>query len=320
MAGTERADIIVPAVFSEYVDNRTAELSALRQSGIIATDQVIQQRMNGGGHLVNIPFWNDLSGNDEVLSDSAALTPSNINAGEDIAVKLFRGRAWAANDLAGWVAGSDPMAAIGDRVAEYWARREQSALLSTLTGVFATGGALASSHVLSVHATSELTGDVILDGKQLLGDAGGKLTAIAMHSAKYTALQKANLIVYVRDSEAKLNFPTYLGYRVIIDDACPVETIVGTPNYNAYTSYLFGVGAIAGASMTMEADKAVETDRDSLAGDDILITRRTFIMHARGVKYNSATVNPDNGVLSTAASWAKVYDDKNIRVVKLVTK
>lgn len=204
MAGTKLSDIIVPAVFSEYVDNRTAELSALRQSGIIATDKVIQQRMNGGGHLVNIPFWNDLSGNDEVLSDSAALTPSNINAGEDIAVKLFRGRAWAANDLAGWVAGSDPMAAIGDRVAEYWARREQSALLSTLTGVFATGGALASSHVLSVHATSELTGDVILDGKQLLGDAGGKLTAIAMHSAKYTALQKANLIVYVRDSEAKL--------------------------------------------------------------------------------------------------------------------
>lgn len=320
MAGTKLADIIVPSVFTEYVDQRTAELSAMRQSGIIATDPVIQQRMQGGGNFVNIPFWNDLSGADEVLSDSAALTPDKIAADDDIGVKLFRGRAWSANDLAGWVSGSDPMGAIGDRVAEYWARREQVALLSTLTGIFATGGALAASHVLSVHATDALSGDIILDGKQLLGDSGGKLTAIAMHSAKYTALQKANLIQYVRDSEAQLSFPVYLGYRVIVDDGCPVEVISGTPSYNAYTSYLFGMGAVAGANMVLEPEKAVEPDRDSLAGDDILITRRTFMMHVRGVKYQVSTTNPTNTVLSTAGSWGKVYDDKNIRVVKLVTK
>lgn len=309
MPSTKISDIIVPEVFTDYLNQRTNELSALRQSGVVSSDPVIQARVNGGGQFVNLPFFNDLTGDDEVLVDSAPLTVNAITAGQDVAVKLFRGKAWGANDLAGWMAGSDPMQAIADRVADYWVRKEQAVLISSLTGVFAT--ALAASHVLDVTlAATPLNGDVILDGKQLLGDAAGKLTAIAMHSAKYTALQKQNLIDYMRDEDANTEYATYMGFRVVVDDACPVAA-------GNYTSYLFGAGAVANADMAI--DNAVETDRDILAGEDVLVSRRAFIMHPRGIAYGGAA-NPANATLATGANWTKVYEDKSLRIVKLLTK
>lgn len=114
---TKIADVIVPEVFNPYVVNRTMELSALVQSGIIQNDPQFDSLASAAAKTVNMPFWNDLTGDDEVLSDSTALTPGKITAGQDEAVILRRGRAWGANDLAANLAGDDPMRAIGDLVA-----------------------------------------------------------------------------------------------------------------------------------------------------------------------------------------------------------
>jgi hypothetical protein len=43
---------------------------------------------SSGGKLVNMPFWEDLSGDDEVLSDKTALTVGKIEAGQDVAALL----------------------------------------------------------------------------------------------------------------------------------------------------------------------------------------------------------------------------------------
>lgn len=310
MAATLLSDVIVPPVFTDYVRNKTAELSALRNSGIIAADPVFQANANGAGHFVDVPYFNDLTGVAERLVDTAALTVNKITTAQDTAVKILRGKAWGASDLAGLLSGSDPMGAIADRVAAFWAREEQRALIQTLTGVFAT--ALGGSHALDVTgASTPLNATVILDGKQKLGDAAESLTAIAMHSVKYTELQKAQLIVYVPNADATVRFPTYLGYRVIVDDGLPVAG-------GNYTSYLFGAGAIAGASIAVP--NGTETDRDSLGGSDVLISRTGFVMHVHGVRYVSANTNPTDAQLATGASWSKVYEDKQIRVVKLLTK
>lgn len=310
MAATKLSDIIVPEVFADYVTQLTQEKSALVQAGIISIDPQIQALAAGGGSHVNLPFFNDLEGDAEVLTDSAALTVNKISTGQDIAVKLVRGKAWGNNELATVFAGADPLGAVANRVAAFWVKQEQKTLIATLSGVFA--GPLAATHVLDVTAGSTaLSADVILDGKQLLGDAGGNLVAIAMHSAKYTALQKQNLIAYQRDADGNVQFSTYLGYRLVVDDSLPVAT-------GNYTSYLFGAGAVAGANVAVPTP--IEFDRDSLAGEDIMITRKGWITHVRGVKYALADMNPANTVLDDGASWVKVYDAKAIRVVKLLTK
>ena len=74
MTATRIADIIVPEVFNSYVVQRSAELSALVRSGIVVLDPALDVLAQAGGKLINMPFFNDLTGDDEVLSDSGSLT------------------------------------------------------------------------------------------------------------------------------------------------------------------------------------------------------------------------------------------------------
>lgn len=310
-SGTKIADVIVPEVFNPYVIERTAELSALVKCGIIVKDKELDALALAGGRLINMPYWKDLNGDDEVLDDNGALTPGKITAGQDVAALLMRGKAWSVNDLATALSGDDPMKAIGDLVAEYWARQRQKTLLAVLKGVFAS-----STMSGNVHDISSLEGDLakingtsFIDAKTKLGDASDKLTAVAMHSTVFAELEKQNLIQYIPNSQGVVDFPSYLGRKVIVDDGCPKDGDV-------YTTYLFGQGAIGEGNGA--APVPTETDRDSLAGEDILINRQHFLLHPRGVKFTDSSVakkSPSNAELADQANWNRVYENKNIRIV-----
>ena len=72
-----------------------------------------------GGDFVQVPFYKaNLSGDFERLSDSSSLTPGKIEADKQVAAVLHRGRAFESRDLAALAAGSDPMAAIGNKIAD----------------------------------------------------------------------------------------------------------------------------------------------------------------------------------------------------------
>lgn len=353
---TKISDVIVPSVFNPYVIQRTMELSALYNSGIIMNNPELDKLANGGGNTINMPYWEDLDGDDEVLSDSGALTPGKIIAGQDVAVLLMRGKAWSSNDLAKALSGSDPMAAIGDLVAEYWARRMQAIAIKLLTGAFA--GTNMTNKVLNIVNKSgndgKITGETFLDALQLMGDAKDKLTGVIMHSATETQLRKNNLIQTELESNNK-PISLFMEKRVIVDDSCPVDPIyaastdttvqsgktyytksgdvytkVASPTGNpstssyyevssyGYTTYLFGKGAIGLGNGNAEVP--TETDRDSLAGDDILINRKHFVLHPRGIKWTgtAAGASPTNAELATGTNWSRVYEDKAIRMVKFV--
>lgn len=314
MAKTKISDVIVPEVFNPYVVQKTMELSALYNSGIISNNPELDRLAASGGTTINMPYWEDLNGEDEVLSDDGALTPAKITAGQDIAVLLMRGKAWSANDLAKALSGSDPMAAIGNLVSEYRARRMQATLIKILTGAFAgTDMEKKISDISALEgAAAQISGETFLDALQLMGDAKDKLTGVIMHSATETQLRKNNLIQTEFDSNNQpIKF--FMEKRVIIDDTCPVSA-------GAYTTYLFGQGAIGLGNGA--APVPTETDRDSLAGDDILINRWHNIIHPRGVKWigTAAGSSPTNAELATGTNWSRVYEDKAIRMVKFVHK
>ena len=306
MPKTTVADVIVPEVFNPYVVQQTAELSALYQSGIVATSDELNSLAASGGRLINMPFWNDLDGDDEVLSDIAALDVERITSGQDIAVLLMRGKAWSVNDLAKALSGDDPMATIGQLVAGYWARRMQVTLLSILEGVFA-----ALSMAPNVYDTDDrISADNTILAIQCLGDAKSKLTGFMMHSAVEADLARQDLIDFVKDSTGSVEIPTYLGKRVIVDDGCPVADGI-------YTTYIFGQGAIGYGEGA--APVPTETTRDALSGDDILVSRRHFLLHPRGVRWIDAAVagsSPTNAELANPANWLRVYEPKNVRIVK----
>lgn len=318
MAVTKISDVIVPEIFTPYVIEKTAEKSRILTSGIAIANPRLNELVSGGGTTIQMPYWKDLNGADEVLSDQTPLTPGKIGADKDIAALLLRGKAWGANELAGALAGDDPMAAIGDRVADYWARQEQKILVSVLTGAFAA--ATMSNHILDKSsAATGIDGNMVLDAKQLLGDSADQLQAIMMHSAVYTELQKQNLIQYTTTSDGKITIPTYLTYQVIVDDGMPVDTTGQTP---IYTTYLFARGAIGRGEGTPVSLTPTETDRDSLAGEDFLINRRALVLHPMGVKWvgNPAGSTPTNAELATGTNWVRVYEDKNIGLVAIKHK
>ena len=318
MAVTKIADVIVPEIFTPYVIEKTAEKSRILTSGIAIANPKLNELVTAGGTTMQMPYWKDLTGADEVLSDQSPLTPGKIGADKDVACLLLRGRAWGANELAGALAGDDPMAAIADRVADYWARREQATLVSVLTGAFAA--ASMSNHTLDKSAAATgIDGPMVLDAKQLLGDSADQLQAIMMHSAVFTELQKQNLIQYTTTSDGKIAFPTYLGYQIITDDGMPVDTSGQTP---IYTTYLFAKGAIGRGEGTPVSLTPTETDRDSLAGEDFLINRRAFVLHPMGIKWKGtpAGVTPTNTELATGTNWERVYEDKNIGLVAIKHK
>ena len=314
MAKAQISDVIVPEVFNPYVVQRTMELSALYNSGIISNNPELDRLASSGGTTINMPYWEDLNGDDEVLSDDGALTPAKITAGQDIAVLLMRGKAWSANDLAKALSGDDPMAAIGDLVAEYWARRMQATAIKLLDGAFAASNM--TNKVLDISSLEDdkakINGENFLDALQLMGDAKDKLTGVIMHSATETQLRKNNLIQTELDSNNK-PISLFMEKRVIFDDSCPTSA-------GEYTTFLFGEGAIGLGNGG--APVPTETDRDSLAGDDILINRKHYILHPRGVKWigSAAGSSPTNAELATGTNWSRVYEDKAIRMVKFVHK
>lgn len=323
---TKLSDIIEPSVFSGYVVERTTELSRFIQSGIVQRNEVFDALAAGPGTLVNMPFWDDLDGDSEELSDDSSLTPDKIQADQDKAVKHFRGKAWAANDLAKYISGDDPMARIGDLVAAYWVRQMQGFVLkNTLSGIF--GDALLSTHVLNLaleagNSATEanlIGSDAVIDCGNLLGDHWDTIIGIAMHSKPFSRLQKLGLIETEQLQDQNITINRFLGREVIVDDTMP--KVAGSTNGFKYTTYLFADGALALGEGGPDADEATETDRDKLAGDDILISRKHFILHPRGVAFTGAVAGatPTAAEMADSGNWTKKYQDKNIRVLKLVT-
>ena len=332
MSKTAVADIIIPTEFERYAIERTAQLSAFVQSGIVEHAPEFDVLAAGGGREVMMPFWKDLTATRQLLSDSATLAVNKIGSDKDIARIQNDAQVWSVNHLAKVVSGDDPMQAIIDLVGDYWARVDQTLVVSSLKGIFASATmagnklAIASETIAGQSATTRLNGSTFVDATVKLGDRGDRLTAVALHSATEAALRKLDLIDFVPDSEGKAQIKTFQGRRVIVDDNLP--TRAGTTDGVVYTSYLFGPGAFARGVAPLESaplqggqgTEGVEIARVPLDSDTVLINRRRYILHPRGVKFNSAAVvgdTPTNAELENGANWTRVFENKNVRMVAI---
>ena len=324
---TLRSDVIIPEIFTPYVIEQSTLRNQFLASGVV--QPMAELNATEGGDFVNVPFWKaNLSGDFEVLSDSSSLTPGKITADKQVGVILHRGRAFEARDLAALAAGSDPMAAIGQKVGEYVANQQQADLYKCLEGVF---GSLTGSDSPAFDALRfDTSGATALGPRQvakaraLLGDQGDKLTAVAMHSACYYDLVERKAIDYVSTGDARgttttqsggsmalayggdVNVPTYMGLRVIVSDDI-------TNSSGNYACYFFTNGAIASGE---QAALRTETDRDILAKSDAMSLDMHYIYHPVGAKWGVTTTNPTRAQLATVGNWSKVYETKNIGIVR----
>lgn len=344
MPVTKIADVIQPELFTQYVMDKTTEKSEIMYAGVIENNPELNRLITGGGTILTMPKWNDLSGTSQVLSDSKPIEVQNITAKSEMATLLIRANAWGANELAGALAGDDPMKAIAERVSDWWVRDEKHNIMSILNGIFSitqdgTHNSL-SELVLDIsgETSSKISGEAVLDAKQLMGDAADLLSMVYMHSATFTELQKQNMIQFIPTARSEIQIPTYLGYRVICDDSAPVATSGGK---KIYTTYLLSRGCIQRGIGVPVSITPTEIDRDSLASNDYLINRQAKVLHPRGISwvgggqiegatpsddelanksYKVTVPGGDSGTTEetrTRNNWSRVSEIKKIGIVQL---
>jgi len=330
---TLRSDIIIPEVFTPYVIEQTTQRDAFLASGVV--QPMAELNATEGGDFINVPFWKaNLSGDFERLTDSTSLTPGKITADKQVGVILHRGRAFEARDLAALAAGADPMAAIGAKIADYIANQRQKDLLSCLGGVFGavnTTTSAAAFFDLTIDGGSGDTPTVlsprhVAEARSLLGDQGDKLTAMCIHSKVYYDLVERKAIDYIYDNLGQADtsasqgstapafgsvaVPTFMGLRVIVSD--DVQTAESGSN-TEYATYFFTQGAVAsGEQLAMQT----ETDRDILAKSDAMSIDLHYCYHPVGAKWGVTTANPTRAQLETVGNWSKVYELKNLGIVR----
>ena len=337
MATTQITDVVVPQVFQRYMFEDTKVKTRIFTSGIMRNDPSQSGFLAGGGMINNLPFWKDLDDTEPGIANddpSSIATPGKVGTGQQAAIRNIRTRSWSTMNLTAELAGSDPMERIRSRVSEYWNRAFERHLVSELVGIQAQNLASNSGDMQNIigadvagapTSANLISSEAILDTKQTMGDSGDGLQVLIMHSVVYTRLQKANLIDYIPDSEGRVNFPTYLGYQVIVDDQCRV--VQGTTNTSRYlyTTYLVAPGAIAWAEspVAIPVETKSYPEQGNGMGSETLFTRRQYLMHPYGFKWTDASRAgqfPTNAECQMAANWTRVVPErKQVGLAFLVT-
>lgn len=337
---TEISDVIVPELFTTYVQQMTEQKSRLIRSGALVRDQFLDNFLAGAGLTIHAPSFKDLDDDDDnVSSDTGSdSSPKKIGTAQEIAVRLSRNNSWASADLVQALIAKDPMDAIASRVSDYWMRRLQAAYLATMKGVFADNDAAPTG---TEHTQGDLTHDIsgasyvagvtsfsteaFLDTCVLMGDSQDDLGMVFMHSIVYNRAQKNNLIDFIPDStnQPAQAIPTFLGRIVIVDDGMPFSSGV-------FETWLFGAGA---TRLGVGSPKVpTETERFPAAnnggGEEVLYNRVEWSIHPAGhgfVVASPAAGGPSNaatsGNLAHASSWQRAFTErKQIKIARLKTR
>jgi hypothetical protein len=341
---TSVADVVVPRIFTPYTQKLTEEKSRIVASGAVVRSGVADGMLAGGGITFDLPAWNDLDNDaDNVSTDAASLaTPNKIGSHQQVAVRLSRNQHWSGFDLAQALAGSDPMAAIANRVAAYWSRRLQAATIATMNGVFKDNGVNDSNDYTVeivgagfVDGVTNFSAEAYIDAAATMGDSTDDLSLLLVHSTVYARMQKNNLIDFIPDARGETQIASFLGAMVVIDDGMPSGTGVtradGTTAGVAgmFESWLFGPGAIQWGVGSPRVP--TEVDRVPLDGDgggrEILSSRVEWTIHPDGHSYTgtAASGGPSNATtannLNAAASWNRVWPErKQVKVARLISR
>lgn len=313
---TKLADLIVPEIYEQYMLENSPKLSRLITSGIARTSEEMMTLANGAGVTINVPFLKPIGGASQIIDDTNALTTNKMTAKKQVGVRLVRGNAWEFTDIATILSGADPIGALYEQLAKYWADEEQNTMVRILSALFNPSGCLYSTHTLDISRNqgnlSLISAEKTLEAKQLLGDNAFKIKTVAMHSAVYTYLQQQNLIEFIPDSRGEIAFTRYLGYNVIVDDGMP-------EGEGVYLTVFFGDGAFSYGSGTPNGLRPIEADRDILGSSEVVVSRRSFVIHPNGCSWKGSISNttPKDTELGNPASWEKVFEDKNIPMVGL---
>lgn len=327
MATTQLADVIVPEAFSAYIAENSVEKSALVQSSVMARNQEVEAQLKAGADSFSVPYWKDL-GDDEanITNDNPAqeATPAKLSAGKQIVRKSFLHKSWSAMNLASELAGSDAIARIQSRAADYWTRQTQRRLVATLNGLKAENVANGAGDMIVDISTAtgnaaKFSAAAVIQAAATLGDSMRDVVAVGMHSKTYAQALQNDLIQTLPDSQGGF-VQTFRGLAIIVDDLMPAASDI-------YTTVLFGPGAFGYGLTDPRVAQGTEVENKPGAGNgggmQILHSRINLAVHPLGYRWLETAVDaesPTIAELADATNWQRVGARKHVPLAFLVHK
>lgn len=312
-------DLVIPENFAKYVVEQSVVRNAFYLSGVIITNNIIQDLANQGGLTVNLPFFRDIEDDDPNLSTDnlgSKATAKLLKAEKQVARIANLNQGWQSADLASELAGADPMAMVKDRYSAYWSRVLSKRLIASSVGVLNDS---VENHDSDLVVTGDFTSENVTATVMTLGDNFDKITAMGVHSKIFAKLvdqveaSGSPSIEYRVIEQLGYSMPVYRGMAVIVDDMLPVDET--DPQNPIYTTVFYGQGAF-GAAMGMpkvpvEIERAA-SDADG-AGSESLWSRVSPIIHPNGYKWAEASVDgqsPTLAELANETNWVRVSNDR----------
>ncbi len=329
------SDVVIPEVYEDYDSVDGPEKTVFVESGIAVSSPLLDQKANSGGSTVDIPFWKDLDATQEpnISTDDPAdkATPNKITAGKMKGQNSYINQGYSTTDLAGELAGSDPMARIRSRFNTYWSRQWQRRMLSVTEGMRADNIANDSGDMVydisiedgtAATTVNKFSRSAFTAAAFTLGDMVDGVQAMAIHSVIYQRMIDNDDIEFVKDSNGILSIPTYMGKMVLVDDGMTV--IAGGTSGFKFVTVLFGAGAIGygngSPKVPVEVSRVAESGNGS--GVETLWERKTWLIHPFGYQFTDAStagLSATLAELKLAANWTRVIERKNVPLAFLIT-
>lgn len=310
---TDLTDLVFePQTFRDYVQADVRKQSRFYQSGAVVESELVVPNY---GRTVTVPAWNGLGGEAEVLNDTAGLTPTALTTSAQVAPILERGKLYSYNDLVATMTGSDPFGALASKLASFWAREMDRALVNSALG--AAGGIDADNvgSVIEDGSGAAISASAIIQARSLFGEYQDEEVFMVVHPRTYAAIQEADLTDLIPDSQGQ-PIVTFQGMPVIISSTIPVTS--GSPDTTS--TLLVRPGAFLEA-MDDRPERMFEQDRDIVTGNNRFSTRSRFVIHPVGAAFDGSPAGDtaSNAELAGAGNWGLGAEDENHFGVRVLT-
>jgi len=326
--------------FSRYLTEQIVENSLMIQSGLIQTDERLN---NITGVLAELPFFDQLDYVEENVDSSSTWGTVTANSGRYTTQKhtastqfgpiVTRGAAFAADMLHQYETGEQALQNVAQQLQRKINKDITAKVISQLSGLFALALAGNSLNVAAA-AGATPTGDNYLTAvsvtraKYLLGENAADVSVLVVHPSVAADMEARGMLVF-QNSGGTVEYASngvgitstqvgyFAGLRVVVDSQVPTVAPTGgtTGDAMGYVCYLAAPGVIRTGS---QFPLSIEQDRDILSLQDVMSVTYNRIDHVLGTSYKG-DMHPENSDLARKNNWALAYTSReNVPLIELI--
>lgn len=312
---------VTPVSWTPHIQEALVTENNIFSQGFVEID--MSSPITQGGKVFTRPYQDNLDTIDSVtkILANTTLTPTTLADYQENLVVCHVGDAYYETEYDRITRGSNGLDAAMVQRGAIVLKALQNYMINVINGAFSTGGTLATSHVYD--ATGEATQNfgtwVATKAAQTkFGEQMDIFDAYIMNSVTFAELMIAGTGDYSYASEFSNmvqktgKIPTFLGKRVFINDTlCAVDS---NGNYPVYM--------MSGSPLYLAWQKNVRVYEDFVpatgGGTYQTYWYADFVPAIKGVSWTHTAYDPTVGDLATVGYWTKVFENKHIKMLKVI--